>query len=226
MSVNQKWRGGPSVGGSTDRSTGEGNNESEEYCSVVIDQNAESGHLIFSEEEKEQFDSLAKALVEAAKAGQADDVKPKIQQVPFMLRDNSNFNNYLKPKVISVGPYHYKDSNLEISKPIKIKLAAMFIKETQVNKEDLYLHIKNQIKNLRACYDKEATMGYPDHKLAWIFLVDGCAILQFIFISAERNSEMELRKLRIKTDHVVFGQQDLFLLDYQHQSTRTDVQEK
>ncbi|KAK3218155.1 hypothetical protein Dsin_012125 [Dipteronia sinensis] len=215
MSVDQKLRGGPSVGGSTDRSTGGGNNESEEYCSVVIDKNAESGHQIFSEEEMKQWDSLAKALVEEARAGKADDAKPKIQQVPFMLRDNTNFNKYLKPKVISVGPYHYKDTNLKISKPIKLKLAAMFIKETRVNKEALYLHIKNQIKNLRDCYAKEATKGYPDHKLAWIFLVDGCAILQFIFISAQPNSEMELRKLRIKTDHVVFGHQDLFLLDNQ-----------
>ncbi|KAK0598463.1 hypothetical protein LWI29_034917 [Acer saccharum] len=206
MSGDQNWRPGPSVGGSTDRSTGGGNNESEEW-SVVIDQNAESGHQIFSEEEVKQLDSLAKALVEEPKAG------PKIQKVPFMLRDNTNFNKYFKPKVVSVGPYHYEDTNLQISKPIKLKLAAMFIKENGVNKETLYLHIKKQIKNLRDCYDNEAK-DYPDHKLAWIFLVDGCAILQFIFFSAEEKYE-ELRKLRIKTDHVAFGHLDLFLLDNQ-----------
>ncbi|KAI9162539.1 hypothetical protein LWI28_028313 [Acer negundo] len=213
MSVDQKWQGGPSVGCSTDRSTGGGNNESEEW-SVLIDRNAESGHQIFSEEEKKQLDSMAKALVEEAKAGQADDAKPKIQRVPFMLRGNINFNNYFTPKVVSVGPYHYKDTNLKIAKPIKLKLAARFIKETGVNQEALYLHIKKEIKNLRDCYDNEAK-DYPDHKLAWIFLVDGCAILQFIFISGQKNFEMELRKLGIKTDHVVFGHLDLFLLDNQ-----------
>ncbi|KAK1578007.1 hypothetical protein Q3G72_026830 [Acer saccharum] len=86
MSVDQKRRPGPSVGGSTDRSTGGGNNESEEW-SVVIDQNAESSHQIFSEEEVKQLDSLAKAIVEEPKAGQADDAKPKIQKLsPSELR--------------------------------------------------------------------------------------------------------------------------------------------
>ncbi|TXG70155.1 hypothetical protein EZV62_005090 [Acer yangbiense] len=72
-------------------STGGGNNKSDEWR-VVIDQNAESGHQIFSEEEEKQLDSLVKALVEVAIAGQADDAKPKIQKVPFILQDNINFN--------------------------------------------------------------------------------------------------------------------------------------
>ncbi|TXG70152.1 hypothetical protein EZV62_005087 [Acer yangbiense] len=201
MSVDEKWPRGPSVSGSTD---GKGNHESEENCSI----------LILSEEEIQQLDSLDEDLVEETKAGQADDAKPKIQKVPFRPRDNNNFNNYFKPKVISVGPYHNNDNNLKISEPIKRKLAARFFKETGVNKEVLFLDIKEQIKDLRDCYDDKAK-DYPDNKLAWIFLVDGCAILHFIFISAQPNSEIELRKLRIKADHVALGHHDLFLLDNQ-----------
>ncbi|KAK4837865.1 hypothetical protein QYF36_009060 [Acer negundo] len=96
MSVDQKWQGGPSVGGSTDRSTGGGNNESEEW-SVLIDRNAESGHQIFSEEEKKQLDSMAKALVEEAKAGQADDAKPKIQRLlQLIMRSTSKEEDFLE----------------------------------------------------------------------------------------------------------------------------------
>ncbi|KAI9160055.1 hypothetical protein LWI28_004628 [Acer negundo] len=177
MSVDQKWQGGPSV--STDRSTGGGNNESEEW-SILIDRNAESGHQIFSEEEKKQLDSMAKALVEEAKVGQADDAKPKIQRVPFMLRGNINFNKYFTPKVVSVGPYHYEDTNLKIAKPIKLKLAARFIKETGVNQEALYLHIKKEIKNLRDCYDNEAK-DYPDSPgFSWWTVARFCSSYSFL----------------------------------------------
>ncbi|KAK4837325.1 hypothetical protein QYF36_004575 [Acer negundo] len=94
MSVDQKWQGGPSV--STDRSTGGGNNESEEW-SILIDRNAESGHQIFSEEEKKQLDSMAKALVEEAKAGQADDAKPKIQRLlQLIMRSTSKEEDFLE----------------------------------------------------------------------------------------------------------------------------------
>ncbi|TXG47902.1 hypothetical protein EZV62_027196 [Acer yangbiense] len=203
MSVDQKW-----LRELVDRSTIGGDNESEEL-SVKI------AYL-----EEEQFNSLEIASEEVAKAGQADDhhAMPKIQQVPFMLRDNENFVKYFKPKLVSVGPYHHKDPNLKITNPIKLKLAANFIKETGVNKKTLYFDIKNQIKKFRDCYDNEATKDYLDHELAWIFLVDGCAILQFMYISADdhpKNSEKYLRKLGIKTDHVAFGQHDLFLMDNQ-----------
>ncbi|KAI9161118.1 hypothetical protein LWI28_014567 [Acer negundo] len=207
-----KWRPGPNVGGSTDRSTRGGNNESDEL-NVFIDLD----RRIFSEEENKQLDSLDTALEVEAKAGQSDSAKPKIQKVPFRLRDNINFNKYLKPKVISVGPYHYKDTNLKNSEPIKLKLAALFIKENGVTKEALYLLIKNHIDSLRDCYDNEATKDYQDHEIAWIFLVDGCAILQFMYIISvdEWYFEWRLRELGIKTDYAAYVPHDLFLLDNQ-----------
>ncbi|TXG70157.1 hypothetical protein EZV62_005092 [Acer yangbiense] len=80
MSLDQKWRPGPSVSGSTNRSTGGGNNESEEL-NVLIDLD----RRIFSEEENKQLDSLDTALLVEAKAGQPDSAKPKIQKFMYII---------------------------------------------------------------------------------------------------------------------------------------------
>ena len=50
-----------------------------------------------------------------------------------------------------------------------------------------------------------------DEELGWLLFVDGCAILQYIYCAA--NDKFE--ELKIKTDNVAFGQQDLFLLENQ-----------
>ncbi|KAH7557161.1 hypothetical protein JRO89_XS11G0063900 [Xanthoceras sorbifolium] len=185
-----------------------------DQLSLVIDQHAECRHRFTIEEEK-QFKSLQDALKEA-KEGQPV-LKPKIQKVPFMLRDNTNFNKYFKPRVVSVGPYHHKDTNLKLTEPIKLKLAAFFIQENKVNEKNLYANIKAQIEILKDCYDDKATKDYEDRKLAWMFLVDGCAILQYMDTSVaaaadehdQGNAGKKLKELGIKTHHVAFVHQDL-----------------
>ncbi|KAL5745481.1 hypothetical protein ACOSP7_026627 [Xanthoceras sorbifolium] len=197
-----------------------GGNDAGTEWRVVIDQHAECRHRFTIEEEK-QFKSLQDALNEA-KEGQSV-LKPKIQKVPFMLRDNTNFNKYFKPRVVSVGPYYHKDTNLKLTEPIKLKLAALFIQEKKVHEKNLYVNIKEQIEILKDCYDDKATKDYEDRKLAWMFLVDGCAILQYMDTSVaaaadghdQGNAGKKLKELGIKTHHVAFVHQDLFLLDNQ-----------
>ncbi|KAK4839856.1 hypothetical protein QYF36_025514 [Acer negundo] len=80
-----KWRPGPNVGGSTDRSTRGGNNESDEL-NVFIDLDRQ----IFSEEENKQLDSLDTALQVEAKAGQSDSAKPKIQKLLQLIMQSTS----------------------------------------------------------------------------------------------------------------------------------------
>ncbi|KAK4837853.1 hypothetical protein QYF36_008983 [Acer negundo] len=80
-----KWRPGPNVGGSTDRSTRGGNNESDEL-NVFIDLD----RRIFSEEENKQLDSLDTALEVEAKAGQSDSAKPKIQKLLQLIMQSTS----------------------------------------------------------------------------------------------------------------------------------------
>ncbi|KAK3217997.1 hypothetical protein Dsin_011967 [Dipteronia sinensis] len=205
--------GGASVG-SSDRS---GGNSVSEW-SIEMDRNEESSYQRFSVEEMELFVSFDKALDGVNKTGRPDDhAKPKIQKVPSMLRDKNNFSRYFGPKVVSVGPYYHRDCTLMKAKQIKVNLAGEFLERNSVKKEDLYDDIRKQIKPLKDCYDDELTKNYKDHELAWMFLVDGCAILQFMYISVKRRQRREsrLRNLGIKFDYAVFLRVDLFLLENQ-----------
>ena len=86
-----------------------------------------------------------------------------------------------------------------------------FVKGSEKKINDLYEKIKEKIKDLRDCFEKEVTVDYDDEELDWLLFVDGCAILQHIYCVA--NDKFE--GLKIKTDSVAFGQQDLFLLENQ-----------
>ncbi|KAI9160448.1 hypothetical protein LWI28_008156 [Acer negundo] len=176
------------------------------------DQNEE-----FSEEENKWFVSLVKALEVVNKTGRPANAKPKIQKVPSMLRNNDKFKKHFEPKVFSFGPHYHQHPTLEMAKQIKDNLAADFLQQNGVKIEDLYRDIKKQINKLKECYDKDMYDGYGDHKLARMFLVDGCAILQFmyIFVDSRENPEMQFRNLGIKTDYAVFLAHDLLLLENQ-----------
>ncbi|TXG70267.1 hypothetical protein EZV62_005202 [Acer yangbiense] len=204
--------GGASVG-TSDRSGG--NNVGDE-CRIGIessDENDESSDLRFSEEEKEQFVSFEKAL---DTKGPPADAKPKIQKVLSKLRYNDTLKKYFEPKMFSFG--RHPDRTLEMAKQIKVNLAAEFLKQNDVKKEYLYADIKKQIKELKDCYyDVLTYCSDEDHRLAWVFLVDGCAILQFMYISVDlgANPDTQFRDLRIKTDYAEFLEHDMFLLENQ-----------
>ncbi|KAK2651939.1 hypothetical protein Ddye_011795 [Dipteronia dyeriana] len=179
----------------------------------------------FSEEENKLFDSFEKDLEVVNETGRrADHGTTKIRTVPYKLRGNDKFDKYFLPKMFSFGPNPcYPDDGTlgMVANKIKVNLAGDFLKQNGVEKKDLYVDIKNLVKELKDCYDDEFTDYYEDkdHELAWMFLVDGCAILQFMYISvdfrADPDPETQLRKLGIKSDHGAFLMQDMFLLENQ-----------
>ena len=64
---------------------------------------------------------------------------------------------------------------------------------------------------LRECFNDEVTEKYDDESLAWLLFVDGCAILQYIYCSANDKFEDSY----IEVHRVSFATQDLFLLENQ-----------
>ncbi|PPD79268.1 hypothetical protein GOBAR_DD23817 [Gossypium barbadense] len=122
--------------------------------------------------------------------------KPLIRKVPPALRRNEDFKKYFTPKVISIGPFHYGDPSLYQSKEIKLKLAAHFVKNIGVDKDSLYRNMKKEIDGLRKCYDPQELekTGYDNRELAWMFFVDGCAILQAVYMLAYK-PEKKWRKV-------------------------------
>ncbi|KAG8479727.1 hypothetical protein CXB51_029551 [Gossypium anomalum] len=144
---------------------------------------------------------------------------PLIRKVPSTLRRNKYFKKYFKPKVISIGPLHHDDRTLRESKELKLKLAAHFVKNIDVDKHSLYSNMKKEIDDLKKCYDPQELEKYRDNdeKLAWMFFVDGCAILQAVYMRYGNSADIfkVYGQLFIKNDLLTFVYSDLFLLENQ-----------
>ncbi|KHG12694.1 hypothetical protein F383_17045 [Gossypium arboreum] len=141
--------------------------------------------------------------------------KPLIRQVPSTLSRNEDFKKYFKPKVIAIGPLHHYDPALPVSEKLKLNLAAHFVEKIGVDKESLYSNIKKEMDGLKECYDPQEfeNYGIDNEELAWMFFVDGCAILQAVYM--RYGDDDDDGKLFIKDDLLTFEYSDLFLLENQ-----------
>ncbi|XP_021830080.1 UPF0481 protein At3g47200-like [Prunus avium] len=149
------------------------------------------------------------AAEEERSSTQAQNIKPKIQRVPFMLREYKNFDKYYEPRVAAIGPFHHGNPKYEQAEKVKRYLAAKFVKDSEQNDEDFLKKVEENIKELRECYDEEATKKYDDDSLTWMLFIDGCSTLEFIY------KYEELESFKIKRDQVAFAEQDMFLLENQ-----------
>ena len=76
----------------------------------------------------------------------------------------------------------------------------------------MYMVIKNNIEQLRKCFDEEVIHNYHDDEaLSWMLFVDGCATLKFIHSVVEKKD----KRFQIKNGQLAFVQRDLFLLENQ-----------
>ncbi|KAB2006639.1 hypothetical protein ES319_D11G360200v1 [Gossypium barbadense] len=204
--------GGGAVGAvSTDQTTINNNTNND---SVSIDMRCTDVPL--SNDELANLQSLDKAL----DGGQPNfTANPLIRKVPSTLCRTEDFMKYFKPKVISIGPLHHDDPTLHESKELKLKLAAHFVKNIGVDKDSLYRNMKKEIDGLRKCYDPTELEEYgnDNEKLAWMFFVDGCAILQLIYMHYGTNDDFYAvyGQLVIKNDLLTLVYSDLLLLENQ-----------
>ncbi|CAL2271943.1 unnamed protein product [Prunus armeniaca] len=127
-----------------------------------------------------------------------------------MLRDHKNFEKYYEPRVAAIGPFHHgRKPKYEQAEKIKLQLAVNFVKDSEQNDADLLKKVEEKIKDLRECYDEEATKDFDDDFLAWMLFVDGCSTLEFIY-KYER-----LEYFKINRDRVASIELDMFLLENQ-----------
>ena len=141
--------------------------------------------------------------------------RPKIQKAIFVLRDREDYQKYYEPRVVSFGPIHHGGEKY------KLVMTNEFVNGSAEKISDLYKKVGEKITELRDCYEEEVNKKFKDDKaLAWLLLVDGCAILQYIHCAVNtadpaRADENKFEVLNIKPDSVAFTQQDLFLLENQ-----------
>ncbi|XP_050241989.1 UPF0481 protein At3g47200-like [Quercus robur] len=136
---------------------------------------------------------------------------PKIQKVIFVLRDHKDFKTHYEPKAVSLGPIHHGIDKYQLGEQYKLVLTYEFVKGSKEKINYLYKKIGKKINELRDCFKKEVTKSFDDEDLIWLLLVDGCAILQYIYCAAKN----KFTELNIKPDSIAFTRQDLFLLENQ-----------
>ncbi|MBA0875930.1 hypothetical protein Goshw_000841, partial [Gossypium schwendimanii] len=143
--------------------------------------------------------------------------KPLIQRVPSTLGRHKGFKKYFKPKVISIGPFHHGNSAFLESEKLKLKLAAHFVEKIGVDKDTLYNNMKTEIDGFKKCYHPEVLEKYSndDEKLAGMFFVDSCAILQAVYMRYGEGLDRTSIGLFLKNELLTFVYTDLFLLENQ-----------
>ena len=129
----------------------------------------------------------------------------------LLLRGHKDFQKYCEPRVVSIGPIHHGKPKYRLAEEYKLTLAENFVEESGKTDKELYMVIKNNIKELRKCFDEKVIHNYNDEALSWMLFVDGCATLKFIHSVVDNN----VKRFQIKNGQVAFVQQDLFLLENQ-----------
>ncbi|XWS65348.1 hypothetical protein CRYUN_Cryun05aG0105000 [Craigia yunnanensis] len=163
---------------------------------------------------REQRKKLKSALLEANNQGSdsSQRAKPLIQRVPpVLIGIKVDFKKYFEPRLVALGPLHHGSPKFERAEQSKLKLAALFVHENETTDLALFHKIKAEINDLKKCYCPEDIKYYNDEKLAWMFFVDGCAVLYTVHYGLKG----DFKRLKIKADLLVFAQLDLFLLENQ-----------
>ncbi|XP_034707144.1 putative UPF0481 protein At3g02645 [Vitis riparia] len=146
-------------------------------------------------------------LKKAEESTQSQSQWRRITKVPQLLRGTQDFKKLYEPRVISIGPYHHGKPHLHPVQMIKPLCARNFLADSNQEIEALYTKIESNIEAVRKCYNKRPTIKYDNEALAWMMLLDGCSLLQFI-------RRKDLRKF-LREHHINFVMQDLFLLENQ-----------
>ncbi|KAL6323982.1 hypothetical protein AAG906_006253 [Vitis piasezkii] len=141
---------------------------------------------------------------------------PRIPKVPHILRGTQDFKKLYEPRVISIGPYHHGKPHLHPGEMIKPLCARTFLADRNQDIEVLYKNIKSNIEAVRNCYDWSSTNEYDDEALAWMMLLDGCFLLQFLRRTDDMISPSTVDMSDVLRNHqICFVEHYLFMLENQ-----------
>ncbi|XP_020208680.1 UPF0481 protein At3g47200 [Cajanus cajan] len=157
-------------------------------------------------------DTLSLKFSQLEKAKQiAENSVPKIQRVAHYLRDRKHFAKHYSPRLVSIGPIHHGEENLQLGEKYKLMWAKRYLERTKQDAKALYQKIASNIKQLKERFAEDVIKVVPDdEKLSWMLLVDGCALLQILEKAKLHHPEME-----VKVDQLVLLSQDVLLLENQ-----------
>ncbi|KAL5555125.1 hypothetical protein UlMin_037361 [Ulmus minor] len=190
-----------------------------EHIQSPLDEESHKGknERFFEMEDSEVFEELKKIQGRHNKSisGQGSNQGTKIQNVPkVMLAKNKQLKeNYFTPKAIAIGPIHANRKALLEDEELKFKWAAKYLEG--LKHEEIVENIRREIGTLRQCFDEKCFKDKPsldDRCFSIMLLVDGCAILEFIYSFVWDDY---LKHLNINPAQAALVHQDLFLLENQ-----------
>ncbi|CAM8988245.1 unnamed protein product [Rhodiola kirilowii] len=142
--------------------------------------------------------------------------KPKIQKVPHMLRKIKANEKCYEPLVVSLGPFHHGNPELEQMEKLKIVMAHRFVVGCKKPIRDIYNKVETVVDKAKECYAAEALNGFDRLDFTKMMFLDGCFILQFIYSITSDADESETKTtMMMKSNDTAFVHRDLFLLENQ-----------
>ncbi|KAJ0780192.1 hypothetical protein HanPI659440_Chr06g0234851 [Helianthus annuus] len=100
-----------------------------------------------------------------------------IQKVPpLLLQSEKGRRNheYYKPAVVSLGPYHYKQTRLAKAEEYKLITLEEYRLSTGEIISSLYDKVSEVVHDARKCYIEGSTDAYNDEEFNLMMLRDGC----------------------------------------------------
>ncbi|CAA2972402.1 Hypothetical predicted protein [Olea europaea subsp. europaea] len=148
--------------------------------------------------------------------------KPQIQRIPSLLREKQSNKNCYDPLVVSIGPYHHGNPELEEFEKLKIPIAQKFIRAcgNQLPAKQLYEEVVKVGESLRKCYEKGSTKEYDDESFNKMMFLDACFVLYFILYICPNTEGTDMKQNDADLQHrwsyfFVSVRRDLLLLENQ-----------
>ena len=137
--------------------------------------------------------------------------EPCIPKVPHNLKKKNK--KCYSPLAVSIGPYHYSDREAKLKQVERLKVPMMlkFVNNGGTTIEDLYLGVKEVLKNARGCYSENLTEHFNDEEFNKMMFIDGCFILQFMHCLNGENDQ----ELKMSDQQIFHVKRDLLLLENQ-----------
>lgn len=130
--------------------------------------------------------------------------RPKIQIVANDLRERTDYTSHYLPTIVSMGPIHHGNPELQIGEQYKLIWAKKYIHKAGTHSEVLHRRIVDNFDILKSYFaDDVLTMAsYTignfrsfDQKLTWMLFVDGCSLLYILDIDNDFETEETIMKL-------------------------------
>ncbi|PWA97080.1 hypothetical protein CTI12_AA032830 [Artemisia annua] len=135
---------------------------------------------------------------------------PSIYMAPRNLRDLSP--NSFDPRVVSIGPLHREDENVQAFEGRKSNYIHDLLKRIKSPREKTLeacvQKVAASIKQIKGCY--AGIKAYDDTEFAKMMVMDACFILEFIYWYSEPEKKTQLNKLLAQS--IIY---DLVLLENQ-----------